>query len=247
MKVSVITCVLNNSKYVKYSLESFKKQTYKKKEHIIIDGGSTDDTLKKIKQYIHKNQFLFSSKDKGIYYALNKGIKKSSGTIIGILHSDDFYNYKNVISDVARIFNNPNIDFVYGDLEYISKEPPYKVIRKWKAGNFNINNLNKGWMPPHPTVFIRKKIFRTFGFYNTKYQISSDYDFLLRVLSCQNIKKKYIKKTLIKMRIGGKSNRSLKGIVKKTLEDFLIIKKNKAGGFLTLFYKNFSKLEQFFK
>ena len=102
-------------------------------------------------------------------------------------------------------------------------------------------------MPPHPTVFIRKKIFRTFGFYNTKYQISSDYDFLLRVLSSQNIKKKYIKKTLIKMRIGGKSNRSLKGIVKKTLEDFLIIKKNKAGGFLTLFYKNFSKLEQFFK
>ena len=85
MKVSVITCVLNNSKYVKYSLESFKKQTYKKKEHIIIDGGSTDDTLKKIIQYIHKNQFLFSSKDKGIYYALNKGIKKSSGTIIGIL------------------------------------------------------------------------------------------------------------------------------------------------------------------
>ena len=245
MKISIITCVFNNSKYIKHSLKSFQSQNYKNKEHIIIDGGSTDGTVKKIKKYKNKNQLLFSSKDQGIYYASNKGIIQSSGKIIGILHSDDFYNYNNVISDVAKIFKDTNVDFVYGDLQYVSKEFPHKSIRKWKAGKFTEKNLYEGWMPPHPTVFIKKKLFKIIGYYNTKYKISSDYDFLIRTLSQKSIKKKYIKKTLVKMRIGGKSNRSIINIINKSFEDLKIIKKNKIGGFITLFYKNYSKLSQF--
>lgn len=245
MKISIITCVLNNSKYIKHSLESFQSQNYRNKEHIIIDGGSTDDTVVKVKKFKNKNQFLFSSKDLGIYHAINKGIKLSSGKIIGILHSDDFYYHNKVISDVSEIFKNSNVDFVYGDLQYVSKQYPYKIIRKWKAGKFNEKNLYKGWMPPHPTVFIKKKIFKIIGYYNTKYKISSDYDFLIRILNQKSIKKKYMQKTIVKMRIGGKSNRSIINIINKSIEDFKIIKKNKIGGFVTLFNKNYSKLSQF--
>ena len=245
MKISVITCVLNNARFIQNSLKSFKSQNYKNKEQIIIDGGSKDDSLKKIQEYKNKNLLLFSSKDNGIYYALNKGIKKCSGDIIGVLHSDDFYGYKNVISDVVKIFKNSDVDIVYGDLLYVSKEFPYKVIRKWKSGEFHLKNLKNGWMPPHPAVFVRKKLFKIIGYYNTSYTISSDYDFLLRALSKDKIKTKYINKIFIKMRIGGKSNRSIKNIIIKSLEDYLIIKNNKIGGFLTLLKKNLSKLKQF--
>ncbi len=245
MKISIITCVLNNSKHIQDSLKSFQSQTYKNKEQVIIDGGSTDGTIIKVKKYKNNNQYLFSSKDKGIYHAINKGIKQSSGKIIGILHADDFYNYDKVISEVVRIFKNSNADIVYGDLEYVSKEHPFNLIRKWKAGKFSTNSLYKGWMPPHPTVFIKKELFKKIGYYDTKYKISSDYDLLLRLFSEKQIKKKYLQKTLVKMRVGGKSNKSIKNIIYKSYEDLLIIKKNKIGGFKTLFYKNYSKISQF--
>ena len=246
MKISIITCVLNNSKTIKDSIKSVQRQKYENIEHLIIDGGSIDDTLEIVKKNKDKDLSLFSSKDKGLYYAINKGIKLSSGNIIGILHSDDFYNNDRVISDVVNTFLDTNADLVYGDLEYVSKKPPFKKIRNWKAGEFKEKNLKKGWMPPHPTVFVKKKIFTKIGGYNTKYKISSDYDFLIRALSNKDIKKKYIKKILVKMRIGGKSNKSIINIINKSIEDLMIIKKNKIGGFLTLLNKNFSKLTQFF-
>ena len=246
MKISIITCVLNSSRTISDSIKSVQSQIYKDIEHLIIDGGSTDDTLKIVRKYKNKDLSLFSSKDKGIYYAINKGINLSSGNIIGILHSDDFYNNVNVISDVVKTFQNTNADLVYGDLEYISKKVPFKRIRNWIAGEFKEKNLKKGWMPPHPTVFIKKKIFTKIGLYNTSYKISSDYDFLIRALNNKSIKKKYVKKILVKMRTGGKSNRSIKNIINKSLEDLIIIKKNRIGGFLTLFNKNYSKLTQFF-
>lgn len=246
MKISIITCVLNSSRTISDSIKSVQSQIYKDIEHLIIDGGSTDDTLKIVRKYKNKDLSLFSSKDKGIYYAINKGINLSSGNIIGILHSDDFYNNVNVISDVVKTFQNTNADLVYGDLEYISKKVPFKRIRNWIAGEFKEKNLKKGWMPPHPTVFIKKKIFTKIGLYNTSYKISSDYDFLIRALNNKSIKKKYVKKILVKMRIGGKSNRSIKNIINKSFEDLIIIKKNRIGGFLTLFNKNYSKLTQFF-
>ena len=245
MKISIITCVLNNSELIKKSLKSFQNQTYKKKEHIIVDGGSTDGTLDVIKKSKKKNLKLSISSDNGIYDALNKGIRLSSGDIIGILHSDDFYKNKKVLQTIVDTFKNTNADLVYGDLVYVSKKFPFKVLRYWKAGKFIKKNIYNGWMPPHPTVFLKKDIFDKIGKYKTNYKISSDYDFLIRVLTKKNIKKIYIPKILVNMRVGGMSNKSFKNLFKKSIEDFKIIKKNKIGGIFTLINKNYSKLSQF--
>lgn len=247
MKISIITCVLNNSKFIKNSLISFKKQTYKNKEHIVIDGGSTDGTVQIIKKFKNKNLIFFINSDKGIYKALNKGIKLSSGNIIGILHSDDFYKNNNILSIISKTFQKTGADIIYGDLLYLTKTKPHKVLRYWKAGEFFEKKLKKGWMPPHPTVFVKKNIFNKIGKYNTRYKISSDYDFLLRAMRFKNLKKIYLPKVLVNMRIGGKSNKSLKNIINKSKEDYEIIKRNKIGGLTTLFSKNISKINQFFR
>ena len=246
MKISIITCVLNNSNLIKKSIKSFQTQTYKHKEHIIIDGGSIDGTLDVIRNFNNRNLILSTSSDKGIYDALNKGIDLSSGEIVGILHSDDFYKDNNVLKIIAETFKKMDADLVYGDLVYVSKKHPFKVLRYWKAGKYFEKNLSNGWMPPHPTVFIRKSVFNKIGKYKTNYKISSDYDFLLRALKKKNIKKIYIPKILVNMRIGGTSNNSIKNLFKKSIEDFKIIKQNRIGGFLTLINKNFSKFTQFF-
>lgn len=246
MKVSIITCVLNNSKNIQKSMLSFQNQTFKNKEHIIIDGGSSDETISVIKRNKKNNIKLISSYDNGIYDALNKGIKISRGKIIGILHSDDFYENKHVLEQVFNAFKLSDADLVYGDLLYVSKNLPFHKIRYWKAGKFIKNKLSDGWMPPHPTVFIKSKVLKKIGMYNLKYKISSDYDFLVRALSNNSIKKYYLSKTLVKMRVGGKSNNSIKNLIIKSLEDYKIIKKHKIGGILTLFKKNYSKIGQFF-
>ncbi len=246
MKISIITCVLNNSKTIGQTMQSFQNQNYINKEQVIIDGGSSDGTLEIIKKLKKKNTNLISSSDKGIYHALNKGIDQSKGKVIGILHSDDFYENKKILKIVSDAFNTSGADLVYGDLVYISKNYPHKKIRYWKAGKFNSENLQNGWMPPHPAVFIKKKIINEIGKYNLKFKISADYDFLLRALNNKKIKKIYLPKIFIKMRIGGKSNKSIKNLFIKSYEDFLIIKKNNIGGFATLLKKNYSKINQFF-
>ena len=246
MKISILTCVLNNEKFIGQSIKSFQKQSYKNKEHIILDGGSKDETISIIKKLKKNDTTFISSKDNGIYGAINKGINLASGDVIGILHSDDFYENENVISDVIEVFKKTNADLVYGDLVYISKKNNLNV-RYWRAGIFIDKNIKKGWMPPHPTVFVKKEVFKKVGNYNTDYRISSDYDFLIRALTNKEIKKQYINQTLMKMRIGGKSNKSISNLLKKTFEDYRIIKKNKIGGFLTLLTKNYSKIKQFYQ
>ena len=206
MKISVITCVLNNSENIKDAIKSFQNQTYKNKEHIIIDGGSTDDTLNIIENYKDRDLSLFSSKDEGIYHAINKGINLSSGYIIGILHSDDFYNNNNVITDVANMYDTMDVDLVYGDLEYVSKKSPHKKIRNWNAGEFKETNLKKGWMPPHPTCFIKRSLFDEFGLYSLNYKIASDFDFLVRIFYGREIKWSYVNQVTVKMKQGGISN-----------------------------------------
>lgn len=246
MKISILTCVLNNEKFIEDSIKSFQNQNYENKEHIIIDGGSVDKTTDIINSLKSNNLNFVSSQDNGIYDAINKGINLASGDIIGILHSDDFYADYDVLSNVKEVFEKKNVDIVYGDLLYVSKNKKLN-IRYWKAGEFLDKNMKKGWMPPHPTVFIKKEVFKKIGNYNTNYKISSDYDFLIRVFRNYNIRKHYIKKTLIKMRIGGTSNKSITNLFRKTYEDFKIIKKNKVGGILTLLNKNYSKISQLYQ
>jgi glycosyltransferase len=245
MKISIITCALNSSDTIKKTIRSVQKQSYKNIEHLIIDGGSTDKTLETINKAKDKKLILFSSSDKGIYYALNKGIKLSNGSIVGVLHSDDFYKNNNILKIVADTFKRTKADLVYGDLTYVKKDYPFRAIRYWKAGKFYKKELFNGWMPPHPTVFIKRKLFNKIGFYNTIYTISADYDFLQRIFNYKNINQVYVPKVFVNMRIGGMSNRSFKNLIIKSFEDYHIIKKNKIGGLFTLFNKNFSKIRQF--
>jgi len=245
MKISIITACLNNEKTIRDCLQSVSNQTYKNIEHIIIDGKSSDDTLKIVDEFAHISKII-SEEDLGIYFALNKGINNAKGNVIGFLHADDFLNNNNTIELIASEFQkNTNLDAVYGDLEYIS-ETENKKIRFWKSEPFEENKLKKGWMPPHPTFYSKANLYKKYGFFNTNYKISADYDLILRFFK-NKIKTKYIPETIIKMRVGGTSNKNINNIIKKTKEDFLSIKNNKIGGLFTLFNKNISKISQFRK
>jgi len=246
MRVSVITVVKNGESTIESAIKSLRSQTYKNIEHIIVDGNSTDKTSSILKKYSNQNTHIFNLNDKGIYDAINKGIRLTSGDIIGLLHSDDLFYDRNSIRNVVEVFNENEIDLVYGDLIYVNKNCPKKIVRRWIAGPFEYQKLKNGWMPPHPTVFLRKKfLINKELFYDTSYEISSDYDLLLRVFNTNSLRHKYLPKVLVKMRLGGKSNADLFKVIQKSYEDFKILRKNNFG-FFSLFLKNFSKLSQFF-
>lgn len=247
MKVSIITATYNSEKTIKDTILSLESQSYDNIEHIIIDGGSRDKTLDIIKKYSTKVSLIVSEPDKGIYDALNKGILKSSGDVVGFLHSDDLLAYPEAISDLVDTFKNNECDAVYADLEYVSQDDITKVIRKWKSGEYTIGKVKYGWMPPHPTYFMKRDRYRDWSVFNLDYKISADYDSLLRYLWCNKAKLAYLPKTITKMRVGGASNRSLKNIILKSREDVKIIKLNGLFWPVTLLFKNLSKLPQFIK
>jgi len=249
MKISIITATFNSGKFIESSIKSILKQNYKKFEIIIIDGLSTDSTIKKIKTLLdkHNNIKFFSEKDLGIYHALNKGIEKANGDIIGFVHSDDLLYNKNVLSNIIDVFKNSNTDGVYGDLQYVEKQNTNKVIRYWKSKDFKPNLINKGWTPPHPTLYLRKKVYEKHGFFDLNYKISSDYDFMTKIFMDNTFNFKYIPKVITKMRVGGISNKNIKNILIKSIEDYKVIYKNGSGGIITLLRKNTSKIKQFIK
>ena len=248
MKISIITAVFNNKEFIENCIQSVAAQTYKDIEYIIIDGGSKDGTLDIIRKYAERgviNKWV-SEPDNGMYDALNKGIKMAEGEVIGFLHSDDIFAHERVIERVAQTFmQDNNIDGIYGDLIYINKNCN-KIIRYWKAGRFTRDSFNYGWMPPHPTLFIKKEIYEKYGYFRTKFKISADYDLILRFIWKHQIRVVYIPEVLIKMRVGGKSNKNIKNLLLKSFEDYKVIKENRVkGGFVTLLMKNIRKLPQF--
>ncbi len=246
MTISIITATYNNQKTVEQTIQSVLNQTYANIEYIIIDGQSTDKTLTIVQKYKSRISKFISEADKGIYDALNKGVEIATGEVIGFLHADDFYTDESIVGKIAEIFKTQNTDSVYGDLEYVSASNTKKTIRHWKAGQFNFKELKKGWMPPHPTFYVKKTIYEKYGNFNLNYKIAADYDLILRFLGKYKISTTYLPQVLVKMRWGGASNRSLSNIIQKSKEDYFALKKNKIGGLVSLFYKNFRKLGQFF-
>ncbi len=247
MKISVLTVVYNRVDTIATAIQSVTNQIYPNVEHVVVDGDSSDGTLSIINANKRPAMLVFSETDDGIYDALNKAIALSSGDIIGIMHSDDFFAHNQVLSKIAEFFTDPKIDAVYGDLDYISASDLNHVLRRWKAGSFASAKLNRGWMPPHPTLFIRRRVVEAWGGYDIRYRISADYDAMLRYLVKGQIKVAYIPEVLVKMRVGGESNRSLGRILLKSREDLQAIRRNGVGGVGTLAWKNLSKLYQFFK
>ena len=247
MKLSIITAVHNSKETIEDCLKSVASQTYADVEHIIIDGGSTDGSKQLIEGISQKEKRksikFISEKDNGIYDALNKGIKMSSGDVIGLLHADDLFADNNVIHKIQELLDDKAFDGVYSDLIYVSKNDTNKIIRIWKTGEYK--TLNYGWMPPHPTLFLRREVFDKIGFYDSTFKIASDYDFILRLFKDRFYNLKYLPEITIKMRLGGKSNKSLKNILSKSIEDYKAATKNNLPFPLcTIFCKNFRKFSQ---
>ncbi len=243
-KISIITVVKNGMPYLKSALKIFHKQKYKNKEIIIIYSKSTDGTLEFLKKNKKKYNKLIIDKDsKNKFGSLNIGIKKSKGDVVGILHSDDIYPNNNILEDIMKIFNNKKIDIVYGNTVFCKKENQNKIIRIWKSNKFKYSDLKYGWMPPHTTLYISKKIISK-NLYSLKYPISGDYKFILDLFSKKNIKTEYLNKNLIKMRSGGDSTR-INNIAKKFIEDIKIAKKYFKFYYICIIFKILRKIKQF--
>lgn len=244
MKISIVTATFNSSATIGATLASIRQQSYGDYEHIVVDGGSSDSTLEIVRDFAIQNQIIKSEKDDGIYDALNKGIKSASGDIIGFLHSDDFFPSDDVLSSIAEAHCDQSVNMTYGDLAYVDREQEARVVRRWRAGKFSYRNLSRGWMPPHPTLYVRRDLLMS-NLFDLRYQISGDYDQILRLFSRENANPAYIRRELVHMRVGGASNKNIPNIVKKSYEDLKALEASNIGGTATLFLKNLRKLPQF--
>ena len=246
MKISIITAVLNREDTIGSALDSLQEQTYGDFEHLIQDGGSTDGTLDEVRRRADERSSIVSEPDSGIYDAINKGIARATGDVIGLLHSDDVFGSNEVLAKVCQALSDSSVQGVYGDLEYVSTSDLSRVIRHWRSEAYDRGKLSKGWMPPHPTLFLRREVFDRWGAYDTNYEIAADYDAILRWLGRGGVSLAYIPEVLVKMRVGGESNRSLSRILRKSREDYRALRSNNVGGLGTLALKNLSKIGQFF-
>jgi glycosyltransferase len=245
MKISIVTATFNSAATVRDTLASIAGQQHPDIEHIIVDGASKDNTLDIVEQFPHVSKVV-CEKDKGIYDAMNKGLQKATGDVIGILNSDDFYTGPAVLSKVAAAFNDPAVEAVYGDLQYVKQDNVQLVTRTWKAGAFNKKHLYYGWMPPHPTFFVRRQVYEKAGRFNTNLRSAADYELMLRFLLKHNINACYIPEVLVKMRAGGMSNASLKNRFRANREDAMAWKLNELKPyFFTMWLKPLRKIFQF--
>lgn len=245
MKISVITAVYNSEATIGEAIASVAAQTHPNIEHLIIEGESKDGSLVVIKRAAHDRMRVISEPDKGIYDALNKGIRHATGDVVGFLHSDDFFAFDGALTRVAEAFEDPDIEAVFSDLQYVSSADTSRVVRHWSTGRFSPSRLKRGWMPAHPTLYLRRDVYERFGGYDTSFGIAADYDFILRYFSQTAGKSTYIPEVLYKMRLGGVSNRNWSKIRQKMGEDLRAIRRNRVGGIHTLAMKNLSKVGQF--
>lgn len=246
MKISIITIAFNSEETIEETIQSVIAQDYSNIEYIVIDGGSTDGTMSIVEKYLDKLAVVVSEPDKGIYDAMNKGVSLATGELIGILNSDDIYANNSVVSSiVTKVADN---DSVYADLVYVDRNNTDKVTRYWKSGEYKLGLFRKGWMPPHPTFFLKKKCYDEFGTYNLSLKSAADYELMLRMLHKNKISVVYLPEVITKMRVGGQSNVTLKNRLKANKEDRLAWKiNNLKPGLFTLSMKPLRKITQFIK
>ena len=245
VKVSVVTACYNSAETIETTIRSVHSQSYGNIEHVFVDGGSTDGTLNVISSGARHLHYVLSEPDNGIYDALNKGIARATGDVVGFLHADDFYTSDDVVERIAECFARSEVQAVYGDLQYVSQADTEKVIRTWDTKAYSPGRLQRGWMPPHPTLYVRKEWYERIGGFNTQYRIAADYLSMLQFFSNPDFNAVYLPQVLVKMRLGGASNRSLKNIIQKSREDYTALKSTGVGGLSTLISKNLRKIGQF--
>ena len=254
MNISIVTATWNSEESIVDTIDSLARQDYPRDqiEWIVVDGASTDRTVSIINEASFRPDRMLSEPDKGIYDALNKGVAMATGDVVGFLHADDVLASPSVLNRVACAFRSTGADAVYGDLQYVLKQTDgsLQVIRHWESGIYHRRSLGWGWMPPHPTLYLKREIYERARlspgvYFETGYRCAADYDFMMRLLSKYEVEPAYLQMVLVKMRVGGVSNRSLKHIIQKSAEDWQVIRRNRIGGIHTLAWKNLSKLVQF--
>lgn len=226
MKISVITVCYNSGKTIGHTLQSVREQTHGDIEHIIVDGFSNDNTLEVVKaEGLHVAKVV-SERDKGIYDAMNKGIALASGEIVAFINADDFYASPGVLTTVAAAFERSGADCCYGDLCYVSQDDPTRTVRYWRSADFVLGSFEKSWCPPHPTFFVRRSVYQRLGGFDLSFKIAADFELMARYLEAARITSCYIPDVLVKMRLGGTTNRSLSNIFKQNTEIRRALSKN---------------------
>jgi glycosyltransferase involved in cell wall biosynthesis len=246
MKCTIITVSYNAVDTIESTINSVLSQDYNNIEYIIIDGNSSDGTKEIIQKYNDRITKWISEKDNGIYDAMNKGIQLASGDIIGILNADDLYSSNDIISKIVNQFTKYNADALYGDLKYVLKNDISKTIRFWKSGEYGEGKFLNGWMPPHPTFFVKRSVYNQLGLYRTDIPSAADYELMLRYIHVNKINLTYLPELVTIMREGGVSNKSLMNRWKANRDDLRAWQVNnvKPNAF-TLILKPLSKLIQF--
>jgi glycosyltransferase involved in cell wall biosynthesis len=221
MKISIITVVWNNKETIKDAIDSVLSQTYKDIEYIVVDGASSDGTVEVVQSYGDKINKFISEPDKGLYDAMNKGIELATGDVVGILNSDDFYIDNNVIEKIVKVFEEKQVDSVFADLVFVKPDDLEKTVRYYDSSKFNPEKFAYGWMPAHPTFFVKREIYEKYGLFRTDLKIAADFDILVRFLYKNKVSYSYLKEPIIKMRVGGVSTSGLKSKIllnKETLQ-----------------------------
>lgn len=245
LKISLITVAYNAQNTIDRCLASIMRQKFNNIQYIVIDGGSTDGTVKIIEKYLDKIDFFVSEPDNGIYDAMNKGISMATGDVIGTLNADDYLADDAILSNIASIFETKPVDVLYGDLDFVDNNN--KVVRKWRSGKYREGLFNWGWMPPHPTFYCRRELFRKSGVYRLDYGSAADYELMLRFIHAGKARVYYLQKVMIKMVTGGVSNKSLTNRVKALLNDLKAMRNNDILlPVITIVFKPLRKILQFF-
>jgi len=264
MKFSIVTICYNPGGVLRSAIESVLAQSYEDVEYLIVDGGSTDGTVEWVSELAKSEPRMkvVSEPDRGLYDALNKGVRLATGEVIGFVHADDFLAHDDVLKHVVEKLETTGAEALYGDLQYVAERQEesdsklktqnstFKTIRHWKSGKYARKSLRWGWMPPHPTLYLKREVYErarldSGEYFDTLFTCSADYDFMMRVLSSLEVAPVYLPEVMVKMRVGGVSNRSLKHILQKSKEDWRVIRRNRIGHIHTLAWKNLSKVGQF--
>ena len=244
-QITLITITYNSAETIASTLDSVAGQSFRDFEYILVDGASSDNTVQIVRDHQVTVDKLISERDNGLYDALNKGISFATGDYLGFLHSDDVFANQKVLEKLSEKIVG-GVGACYGDIEYVSSENPDRVIRHWRSGEISRNKLRNGWMPPHPTFYMRRDFYAELGVYDASLQISADYDAMLRYLYTNNVSAAYLPEVMVKMKVGGASNRSLTALAKKMREDVITMKNHGLFWPRALIVKNISKLPQFF-
>jgi glycosyltransferase len=249
MKISVITVSFNSASTIVDTLRSINQQTHQDIEHIVIDGASADDTVALVRRHGHRVAHLVTERDLGIYDAMNKGLALASGDYVGFLNADDVFARRESVARIvaASVSAGHRADAIYGDLVYVRANDIHAVIRRWRSGDFRHSRLRWGWMPPHPTFYVQRELMLELGGFDIGLRVAADYDFELRCLKVAERRVAYVPEVLVRMRVGGVSNRSLPALWRKSSEDLAALRRSGIGGVGTLMCKNLRKVPQFLR